>query len=182
MAETIAAISTAPGEGGIGIVRVSGPASEAVMRRLMRSCPEEIEPRHAYFGKVVRDSKDTAAEVIDEAVFLFMRAPASYTGEDMLEIQAHGSNASLRAILSAVLECDRKPEMAACSIRLAEPGEFTKLAFLNGKMDLAQAEAVIDIIKARTDLSLGIAEGQRRAARHTRTDGGGHRLSGRRLR
>ena len=155
MAYTIAAISTAPGEGGIGIVRVSGPESKSLMKRLMLSCPENIEPRHAYFGKVVRDSSAADAEVIDEAVFLFMKGPASYTGEDMLEIQGHGSNVSLRAILSAVLSSGLP------DVRMADPGEFTKLAFLNGKMDLSQAEAVIDIIKAKSDLSLGIAEDQR---------------------
>ncbi len=155
MAYTIAAISTAPGEGGIGIVRVSGPQSESLMRRLMLSCPDEIEPRHAYFGKVVKDSSKPGAEVIDEAVFLFMKGPASYTGEDMLEIQGHGSNVSLKAILSAVLDSGLP------DVRMADPGEFTKLAFLNGKMDLSQAEAVIDIIKAKTDLSLEIAEEQR---------------------
>ena len=155
MAYTIAAISTAPGEGGIGIVRVSGPQSMNLMRRLMLSCPEEIEPRHAYFGKVVRDSSEADAKVIDEAVFLFMKGPASYTGEDMLEIQGHGSNVSLKAILSAVLNSGLP------DVRMADPGEFTKLAFLNGKMDLSQAEAVIDIIKAKTDLSLEIAEEQR---------------------
>ena len=167
MADTIAAISTAPGEGGIGIVRVSGPASEGVMRRLMRDCPSEIEPRHAYVGKVVRDSSDKDAEVIDEAVFLYMKAPASYTGEDMLEIQGHGSNVSLKSILDAVLSLDGKQMhqgetgREAYTVRMADPGEFTKLAFLNGKMDLSQAEAVIDIIKAKSDLSLEIAEGQR---------------------
>lgn len=155
MADTIAAISTAPGEGGIGIVRVSGPASGDIMRKLMKSCPAEIEPRHAYTGKVVRDSADPKAEVIDEAVFIYMQSPASYTGEDMLEIQGHGSNVSLKAILSAVLDSGFD------SVRMADPGEFTKLAFLNGKMDLSQAEAVIDIIKAKSDLSLEIAEGQR---------------------
>lgn len=155
MAYTIAAISTAPGEGGIGIVRVSGPESKSLMKRLMLCCPENIEPRHAYFGKVVRDSSDAGAEVIDEAVFLFMKGPASYTGEDMLEIQGHGSNVSLRQILSAVLSSGLP------DVRMADPGEFTKLAFLNGKMDLSQAEAVIDIIKAKTDISLGIAEDQR---------------------
>lgn len=155
MAETIAAISTAPGEGGIGIVRVSGPESMSLMKRLMLQCPQDIEPRHAYVGKVVRDSSEPAAEVIDEAVFLFMQGPASYTGEDMLEIQGHGSNVSLKAILSAVLASGLE------GVRMAEPGEFTKLAFLNGKMDLSQAEAVIDIIKAKSDLSLEIAEGQR---------------------
>lgn len=125
------------------------------MRMLMLSCPKEIEPRHAYFGKVVRDNSVPDAEVIDEAVFLFMKGPASYTGEDMLEIQGHGSNVSLKAILSAVLSSGLP------DVRMADPGEFTKLAFLNGKMDLSQAEAVIDIIKAKTDLSLGIAEEQR---------------------
>ena len=125
------------------------------MRRLMKGCPKEIEPRHAYFGKVVADSSDASSEIIDEAVFLFMKSPASYTGEDMVEIQAHGSNVSLKSILSAILDSGLN------GIRMADPGEFTKLAFLNGKMDLSQAEAVIDIIKAKTDLSLEIAESQR---------------------
>ena len=155
MADTIAAISTAPGEGGIGIVRVSGHESESLMKRLMLSCPEEIEPRHAYLGKIVRDSSDPNAEVIDEGIFLYMKGPASYTGEDMLEIQGHGSNVSLRSILAAILDSGLP------AVRMADPGEFTKLAFLNGKMDLSQAEAVIDIIKAKSDLSLEIAEGQR---------------------
>lgn len=155
MADTIAAISTAPGEGGIGIVRVSGPESASLMRRLMLSCPEEIEPRHAYHGRIVSDSSDPDAKVIDEGIFLYMQAPASYTGEDMLEIQGHGSNASLRAILAAILGSGLP------DVRMADPGEFTKTAFLNGKMDLSQAEAVIDIIKAKSDLSLEIAEGQR---------------------
>lgn len=155
MADTIAAISTAPGEGGIGIVRVSGPESMTVMRKLMKDCPSDVEARHAYFGKVVSDSSDSSSEVIDEAVFIYMQAPASYTGEDMLEIQGHGSNVSLKSILAAVLDS------GAENIRMADPGEFTKLAFLNGKMDLSQAEAVIDIIKAKSDLSLGIAESQR---------------------
>lgn len=155
MAETIAAISTAPGEGGIGVVRVSGPESENIMRRLMKKCPSVIKPRHAYFGIVVADSSDDSSEIIDEAVFLYMKSPASYTGEDMLEIQAHGSNVSLKKILSAILATNSR------GIRMADPGEFTKLAFLNGKMDLSQAEAVIDIIKAKTDMSLGIAESQK---------------------
>ena len=155
MAETIAAISTAPGEAGIGVVRISGPASLEIMRKLMDRCPEEVEPRHAYFRRVVSDSSDPDPEIIDEAVFLFMKGPASYTGEDMLEIQGHGSNVSLKKILDAVLDS------GAEGVRPAEPGEFTKLAFLNGKMDLSQAEAVIDIIQAKSDISLGIAESQR---------------------
>lgn len=158
MSETIAAISTPPGEGGIGIVRISGPESESVMKRMMLNHPDFIEPRHAYFGKVVSDSSDInndGSEIIDEALFIYMKAPHSYTGEDMLEIQGHGSNVSLRRILYSVLNKGNE------NIRMAEPGEFTKLAFLNGKMDLSQAEAVIDIIKAKSDLSLEIAQGQR---------------------
>lgn len=151
MSETIAAISTALGEGGIGIVRVSGPASLKVMRKMMQGCPAEVEPRHAYYANVIGLDN----EIIDEALFIYMEGPNSYTGEDMLEIQAHGSNVSLQEILRATVNGDYD------GMRMAEPGEFTKLAFLNGKMDLSQAEAVIDIIKAKTDMSLEIAESQR---------------------
>ena len=154
MADTIAAISTAPGEAGIGIVRVSGPGSLDIMRRVMENCPKEVEPRHMYLAGAVRDSGNPLSETIDQALFAYMKAPASYTGEDMLEIQAHGSAVSLKKILEAVLDSGIE------NIRMAEPGEFTKLAFLNGKMDLSQAEAVIDIIKAKSDLSLEIAEAQ----------------------
>lgn len=155
MSDTITAISTAPGEAGIGIVRTSGPASLDIMKRLMAKFPSEVKPRHAYLSRVVYDSADKGSDVIDQAIFIYMKAPNTYTGEDVLEIQAHGSNVALRCILRAVLSS------GAENVRMAEPGEFTKLAFLNGKMDLSQAEAVIDIIKAKTDLSLGIAESQR---------------------
>lgn len=155
MSDTITAISTAPGEAGIGIVRTSGPASLDIMKKLMAKFPSEVEPRHAYLSRVVYDSADKGSDVIDQAIFIYMKAPNTYTGEDVLEIQAHGSNVALRCILRAVLSS------GAENVRMAEPGEFTKLAFLNGKMDLSQAEAVIDIIKAKTDLSLGIAESQR---------------------
>lgn len=147
MSDTIAAISTALGEGGIGIVRISGPRSLEIMREIFAECPEIVKPRYAYFGHIVEDN----SELIDEAIFLYMIGPASYTGEDMLEIQAHGSNVSLRKILRETIHK---------GARLAEPGEYTKLAFLNGKMDLSQAEAVIDIIKAKTEYSLEIAESQ----------------------
>lgn len=154
MAETIAAISTAPGEAGIGIIRTSGPASLEIMKRLMDGCPPVVEPRHAYLGRVTAEGPDGESEYIDQAVFIYMKSPASYTGEDVLEIQAHGSNVGLRRILREVLS------LGISGVRPAEPGEFTKLAFLNGKMDLSQAEAVIDIIKAKTELSLGVAESQ----------------------
>ncbi len=150
MAETIIAISTPEGEGGIGIVRVSGVQSLAIMKRIMLEYSEPVRERHAYFGHVVDGD-----EIIDEAIFLYMKGPASYTGEDMLEVQAHGSNAALRRIIEVILG------LGLDGVRMAEPGEFTKLAFLNGKMDLAQAEAVIDIINAKTEVSLSIAESQR---------------------
>ena len=166
MGDTICAISTARGEAGIGIVRISGEKSLEIMRGLFLGCPEEVVPRHAYFGKVVAgagrkqsDSQVSAAngtseqaQVIDEALFLFMQGPASYTGEDILEVQAHGSDVALKEILRQAMRL---------GARAAEAGEFTKLAFLNGKLDLSQAEAVIDIIKAKTDWSLDIAEKQK---------------------
>lgn len=151
MSETIAAISTALGEGGIGIVRISGPSGLEVLRAVADKVPENVEARHAYLTNII----DADNIVIDEAIFLYYKSPASYTGEDIIEIQAHGSNVSLKRILNRILDCGIK------DIRMAEPGEFTKLAFFNGKMDLSQAEAVIDIIKAKSDLSLGIAESQR---------------------
>lgn len=154
MIDTITAISSAPGEAGVGIVKVSGPGCRDVMRKLMVRRPDVIEPRHAYLSRVSRNADDPSAEVIDEAIFIFMEGPHSYTGEDVLEIQAHGSNIGLKNILQAVLDSGVE------GVRMAEPGEFTKLAFLNGKMDLSQAEAVIDIIKAKSDLSLSIAESQ----------------------
>lgn len=154
MNDTITAISSAPGEAGIGIVKVSGPGCLEVMERLMVRHPETIEPRHAYLSRVSRNAGNSDEEVIDEAIFIYMKAPHSYTGEDVLEIQAHGSNIGLKKILQAVLDS------GVSGVRMAEPGEFTKLAFLNGKMDLSQAEAVIDIIKAKSDLSLSIAESQ----------------------
>ncbi len=144
MADTITAISTPPGEGGIGIVRVSGPLAEKIMRGVFSACPDKIKPRHAYYGKVTE--KDGTE--IDEAIFILMKAPHTYTCEDVFEIQAHGGTVSMRKILRRTVE-----EGA----RLAEPGEFTKLAFLNGRIDLTQAEAVIDIIKAKSELPHDVA-------------------------
>ena len=154
MADTIAAISSAPGEAGIGIVKVSGPKCKDLMKRLMVSYPAEVEPRHAYLSKVSRNASSPDSEIIDEALFIYMPEPHSYTGEDVLEIQAHGSNYALKNILQAILDSGLE------GVRMAEPGEFTKLAFLNGKMDLSQAEAVIDIINAKSDLALSIAQRQ----------------------
>ena len=148
MADTIAAISTPAGSGGIGIVKVSGPQSLDIMRTVMKGCPETVRPRHAYYGNVI---SQRTGDVIDEAIFIYMQAPHTYTREDVLEIQAHGSLVAIRSILREVL---------AAGARLAEPGEFTKLAFLNGRIDLAQAEAVIDLINAKSEIPERIAVGQ----------------------
>lgn len=148
MGDTIAAIATPQGEGGIGIVRISGDDSLNIMKKILRPCPAEVKPRYAYYGNIVNPESEN---VIDEAICLYMKAPHSYTCEDVVEIQAHGGIVSIRLILRTVLDC---------GARMAEPGEFTKLAFLNGRMDLAQAEAVIDVIKAKSEMPLQIAERQ----------------------
>ena len=143
---TIAAISTAYGEAGIGIVRMSGPDSLAVLRKVFvpHVCRKSRDaaagfdymPRHMYYGQAV--AADGSA--IDECLAVYMPGPYSYTGEDVVELQCHGSVISYKKILSAFLDAGAVP---------AERGEFTKRAFMKGKLDLAQAEAVIDLIKAR---------------------------------
>lgn len=141
MKRTIAAISTARGEAAIGIVRMSGPESKEIAERIFLPARKisEMKPRHMYYGKI-RDPE--SGDFLDEVLCVLMKGPQSYTGEDMIEIQCHGSLISIKNILEL---CCRQGAV------LAERGEFTKLAFLNGRMDLAQAEAVIDMIKARTD-------------------------------
>lgn len=147
MADTIAAIATSLGEGGVGIVRVSGPNSLHIMKSVYRECPDEVVPRHVYYGHAI----DKAGNVIDDMVVIYMKAPHTFTGDDVVEFQAHGSNVSLKLILRSII---------AFGARLAEPGEFTKNAFLNGRLDLSQAEAVIDLIKARSEKPLSIASDQ----------------------
>lgn len=146
--ETIAAIATGQGEGGIGIVRLSGPAAIAIAEKLWqgidgKSLLKQASHRIAY-GRVCAAS----GEEIDEALVSVMRAPKSYTREDVVEINCHGGPVPLRRILAEVL---------ASGARLAEPGEFTRRAFLNGRIDLSQAEAVIDTIRARTDRAARLA-------------------------
>lgn len=142
MEQTIAAVATAPGEGGIGIVRISGPEAYDILKRVFcypsGKKPEAFEERRMIYGNII----DGDGAVIDEAMAVYMKAPRTYTGEDVAEIQCHGSSISLRKILSRVLDC---------GAALAERGEFTKRAFLSGRIDLSQAEAVIDIIKAKSD-------------------------------
>ena len=132
--DTIAAIASAPGAAGVGVVRVSGPAVPAIARQLLGRAPR---PRHAHFTAF----RDAAGALIDRGLLLHFPAPASYTGEHVLELQGHGSAVLLDALLRRV---------CALGARLARPGEFTERAFLNGKLDLAQAEAVADLIAARS--------------------------------
>src|SRR5262245_10338444 len=131
--DTIVAIATPPGHGGIGVVRLSGPDALAIARRLITH-QGELVPRHATF---------TRAHAIDQLVVTYFPSPQSYTGEDVVELSAHGSPVVLRAIVESAM---------AHAARLAEPGEFTLRAFLNGRMDLMQAEAVADLIDAVTPL------------------------------
>ena len=152
--ETIVAISTPVGQGGIGIVRLSGPDAVAIADRIFRSKKNE-KPSHApshkmLYGQIV----DPADErVVDEVLLSVMLAPNSYTREDVVEINCHGSMLSVRQILELALRQ---------GVRVAEPGEFTKRAFLNGRIDLSQAEAVLDIINAKTEESMRIASEQLR--------------------
>ncbi len=149
--DTIAALSTPPGEGGIAVIRISGPEAVGAVSSLYRSKSgrkPSFEHHAMHFGLVIDPETD---EIIDEAIFLIMKAPRSYTCEDVAEIQCHGGMAAV----SKILEVLRK-----LNIRAALPGEFTKRAFLNGRIDLIQAEAVMDIIKAKTEPALQSAEKQ----------------------
>ncbi|MFV0505020.1 MAG: tRNA uridine-5-carboxymethylaminomethyl(34) synthesis GTPase MnmE, partial [Lachnospirales bacterium] len=144
MESTIAAISTAYGEGGIGIVRISGEKSKEILNKIFKSSCI-IENRKMTYGNIIDPATD---EIVDEVLAVFMKGPNTYTREDIVEINCHGSIISLRNTLNLAIK------MGA---RLAEEGEFTKRAFLNGRLDLSQAEAVIDIIKAKTDRSFDVA-------------------------
>jgi tRNA modification GTPase len=134
-AATIAAVATPPGRGGIGIVRVSGSATRHIAEGILGKLPK---PRHASFA----DFLDTVGKPIDRGLAIFFPAPHSFTGEDVLELHGHGGPVVLDMLLSRVLEL---------GARLARPGEFSERAFLNGKLDLAQAEAVADLIEAGSE-------------------------------
>jgi tRNA modification GTPase len=151
--DTIAAISTPMGEGGIGIVRLSGPEARAILRKVFVPAskpPGEphgfaFESHRFYYGHVVEVD---ASIIVDEVLAVLMRAPRTYTRQDVAEIHCHGGIVPLRRTLELVLRC---------GARLAQPGEYTLRAFLNGRIDLAQAEAVLDIVRAKTEVSLRIA-------------------------
>ena len=148
--DTIAAIATAPGEGGIGIIRISGEKSLQVAQSIFKSKSgkmiKDYNARTLIYGTIVDGEK-----VIDEVLVAYMKGPNSYTAEDVIEINCHGGFISVKKILELILSKD---------VRLAEAGEFTKRAFLNGRIDLSQAEAIIDVIKSKTDMAHEVAQSQ----------------------
>ncbi|MFC2031038.1 tRNA uridine-5-carboxymethylaminomethyl(34) synthesis GTPase MnmE [Chloroflexota bacterium] len=167
--DTIAAISTPVGEGGIGIVRMTGPDAAGILQQVFRAGSgsasagterarsghdldgppaRRLAPYHLRYGYIIDPSRD---DVVDEVLAVFMPAPRTYTRQDVVEINGHGGIVALRRILALCL---------GLGARLAEPGEFTARAFLHGRLDLAQAEAVLDIVRAKTEKSLDAAIGQ----------------------
>lgn len=157
---TIAAISTPPGAGGIGIIRVSGPRALGILQQIFRpaspSCP--LDSHCLNYGKIVAPD---SGQILDEVLAVFMRAPRTYTREDVVEIHCHGSFLVLQTILDVML---------SQGAELAEPGEFTKRAFLNGRIDLTRAEAVIDILAARTRKGVDLAVEQMGGALFKKVD------------
>ncbi len=155
---TIAAMATPGGRGGIGIIKMSGPEAVSIVKAIFRPCDFDdnltdsgnngFQSHKLNYGRIVDPQ---TMQVLDEVLVSVMRAPRTYTKEDVVEINAHGGSVTLHSILQLVLEQ---------GARLAAPGEFTRRAFLNGRIDLTQAEAVIDIVNARTDHSLKIATAQ----------------------
>jgi tRNA modification GTPase len=152
LADTICAVATPPGEGGIGIVRVSGPAAFDVADRLFHTAAGPLSSLQSHTIHYGRVREPETGEVVDDALLLLFRAPRSYTGEDVVELSCHGGPVTLGRVLRLCLEA---------GARHAEPGEFTRRAFLNGRMDLAQAEAVCDQINARTEAAQRLAVRQR---------------------
>jgi tRNA modification GTPase len=148
--DTIAAIATPAGQGGIGIVRISGPQSldvaDAIFKLKNNQKPSAQKTFTVHYGWLIKEGA-----IIDEALLTIMRGPKSYTAQDVIEVSCHGGPAILRAALELVL---------VNGARLAEPGEFTKRAFLNGRIDLAQAEAVLDIISAKTENFARVSQNQ----------------------
>lgn len=147
LGESIAAIATAPGEGGVAIIRISGETAFAIADALFDGPVSSFASHHAHYGAIL----DDRGTVVDRVLLLPMRAPRSYTGEDTVEIHCHGGSLLTRKILELTIDA---------GARLAEAGEFTQRAYLNGKLDLAQAEAVQELIAARNTLALTAASSQ----------------------
>jgi tRNA modification GTPase len=166
--DTIAAIATPPGEGGIGTVRLSGPDAERILRALFSPAsgvlPDALESHKLVFGQI-RDPEN--GEAVDEVLAVLMRAPHSYTREDVVEVDCHGGTVPVQRVLGL---CLRE------GARMAQPGEFTLRAFLNGRLDLAQAEAVLDVVQARTGEGLRLAVEQLGGGLSTRVKGARARL------
>ncbi len=158
--DTIAAISTPPGSGGIGVIRMSGPHSlshlQAIFQPKDKGC--SFDSHRLYYGHIVHPRK---GKILDEVLAVFMAAPKTYTREDVVEIHCHGNFLVLQAVLELLV---------SLGVRLADPGEFTKLAFLNGRIDLTRAEAVIDILSARTRKGMDLAMGQLGGTLYQRVD------------
>lgn len=146
--ETISAVCTALGEGAIGIIRISGEKALAVGEQIFKAASGKKLPAYVPNTLVYGHVLDTDGSIVDEVMAVYMKAPHSYTAEDVVEIQCHGGVRSLQKILTLSYAAGARP---------AEPGEFTKRAFLNGRIDLVQAEAVMDIIKSRSDAALKVA-------------------------
>ncbi len=164
--DTIAAIATAAGVGAVAVIRVSGPQAAAVATRVFRGRPPERWRSHRlYLGRFI----DSDARDLDRGLAVIMRAPHSYTGEDVVELHSHGGTLVARRVLGAVLRA---------GARAARPGEFTARALLNGKLDLAQAESVADLIGASTDAALRIAVDQLGGALSQRVGGMREKLIG----
>ena len=145
---TIVAIATPPGPGGIGIVRLSGPDALTILHKLfvpIKPLSEPITSHRFYYGWVCDPQ---SKQKIDEVMAVYMQAPHTYTREDVVEIQCHGNFLILQEILTLSQQA---------GARLADPGEFTKLAFLNGRIDLTQAEAVLEVLTAKTSAGLHLA-------------------------
>lgn len=147
LTDTIGAISTPAGEGGIAVIRVSGPESIESVSRIFRSKSKlpEVPTHTVHYGYIVDPATN---ERVEEALVTVMRGPRSFTMEDVVEVSCHGGIISVKKVLDLLLEQ---------GVRLAEPGEFTKRAFLNGRIDLTQAEAVIDLIRAKSDKAFKVA-------------------------
>lgn len=145
--ETIAALATPAGESAIAVIRVSGPEVESILSTAFLNSPAPLVPRFARLADYV----DQSGKVIDNVLFTYFQRPRSFTGEDMIEISSHGSPFICERILQ---------DLTLRGVRMAEPGEFTRTALLNGKMDIAQAEAIVDVIRARSDRALAAAQKQ----------------------
>lgn len=141
--DTIAAIATPPGEGGVGIIRISGPETLSVSEANLTEDPSEFQPRRATLTGFKKADEPT---VLDRGIATYFPKPNSYTGEEVLELSCHGSPLLLRTLLEDILD--------RTAVRMAEPGEFTRRAFENGKLDLAQADAVASLISARSEAAM----------------------------